>query len=724
LVSREQIERLAEYIGDLESRLSKLEREAFDVRGDVARLREQLRRLQAAEAATVPAPEVTATPGAESPAPPSEANPPPLVPTPPMSIPAPPPIAADIPMDAPSPEASRGSLEERVALVWFARIGALVLLCGVAYLYSYAVDRNWIAPLGRCVLGALVGAGLIAGAELLKRSTNLLYVQVLFGLGLAFLYLSDYASYGFYSLLPADIALHLAAAITFLGGVLAARHRSEAILVFSLLGGFAAPVLLSTGQDRPLALFGYLIVLTSLSFAISLRERFRYSLWVAVAGAPVLFFSWYFKFFDIGGAYRTLISRWAALAGITGFLIEWLRVYQSARRAFGSSLAAALLLAVLLFGHGGYVALLYDWPSITAAVFIGLALVAVIAFALEDRGDLLGIPLIAGWCGLWASEPSRTGLTLPLVLTLVWAAAYFAGAVRDLFRRGAPASGSRLLVTSLAGIAAIALSIKDTDSDDGWLRAALVGLVAVADGWLGRELRRRIAARSGNVFIGQAFALGAFAAQFAFAHHGLTLVWVLLAVAVMLLAAHEAEGDWLAFGLLLWALTLARCLGLAAGIEPSGAVDADLLICAVGLFISWAAIRKVNAAGFQFWTPWLLTAGHALVLWATLSQLGRWLPALPDTLILGIYASLLVGGGFLFRERHHRYLGLVLFAITISKLVLWDIFHREIVFRILVLIGAGILLLGASFLYARYGRRLITLVREGQMDDETGTRPN
>ena len=47
---------------------------------------------------------------------------------------------------------------EEIALVWFTRIGAAILLLGVAYFFKYAVDNNWIGPLGRVALGALAGA--------------------------------------------------------------------------------------------------------------------------------------------------------------------------------------------------------------------------------------------------------------------------------------------------------------------------------------------------------------------------------------------------------------------------------------------------------------------------------------------------------------------------------------------------------------------------------------
>src|SRR5438045_1195260 len=66
--------------------------------------------------------------------------------------------AAPPPPTPPKPTAPNlpgPSLEERIALVWFTRIGAIAMLLGVAYFFKYAVDSNWIGPLGRVALGAL-----------------------------------------------------------------------------------------------------------------------------------------------------------------------------------------------------------------------------------------------------------------------------------------------------------------------------------------------------------------------------------------------------------------------------------------------------------------------------------------------------------------------------------------------------------------------------------------
>src|SRR5262249_47880584 len=65
------------------------------------------------------------------------------------------------------------------------------------------------------------------------------------------------------------------------------------------------------------------------------------------------------------------------------------------------------------------------------------------------------------------------------------------------------------------------------------------------------------------------------------------------------------------------------------------------------------------------------------------------------------------------RDRTHRYLGLGLFAPTLLKLALWDVWQLPRAYQILVLIAVGALLLGASFLYARFGRRIVAMLRDG-----------
>ena len=63
--------------------------------------------------------------------------------------------------------------------------------------------------------------------------------------------------------------------------------------------------------------------------------------------------------------------------------------------------------------------------------------------------------------------------------------------------------------------------------------------------------------------------------------------------------------------------------------------------------------------------------------------------------------------GFRIRSVQLRYFGLVLFAITLLKVVLIDLSQVQAGYRILSFIGLGALLLGTSVLYGKFSPRLL-----------------
>ena len=64
------------------------------------------------------------------------------------------------------------------------------------------------------------------------------------------------------SFLPAS-TFGLLILVTVLAVMLSIRHDSRFIAVLGLLGGFATPALLSTGENRPIPLFTYLLLLNA-----------------------------------------------------------------------------------------------------------------------------------------------------------------------------------------------------------------------------------------------------------------------------------------------------------------------------------------------------------------------------------------------------------------------------------------------------------------------------
>src|SRR5207302_9674740 len=69
-------------------------------------------------------------------------------------------------------------------------------------------------------------------------------------LGIGILYLSLWAAFQVYSLIPGAAALVAMLVVTSGAAALALRQDTQILALFALLGGFATPLLLSTGRDR------------------------------------------------------------------------------------------------------------------------------------------------------------------------------------------------------------------------------------------------------------------------------------------------------------------------------------------------------------------------------------------------------------------------------------------------------------------------------------------
>jgi uncharacterized membrane protein len=142
------------------------------------------------------------------------------------------------------------------------KVGVVLSLFGVGFLVKEGIDRQWLVlPLElKLVLVALFGiALLLLGWRL--RARQRIYALSVQGGGIGVLYLTIYASYAVYDLLPAALAFGLLVAITAGAGVLAVLQDARSLAVLGTLGGFLAPVLTSSDSGNHVALFSYYAVL-------------------------------------------------------------------------------------------------------------------------------------------------------------------------------------------------------------------------------------------------------------------------------------------------------------------------------------------------------------------------------------------------------------------------------------------------------------------------------
>ncbi len=164
-------------------------------------------------------------------------------------------------------------VESRLGLTFVNRIGAVTLAVGIIFFFKYAADNQWIGSGGLVVLGLLAGVALIGAGEWLRRRNQQAFAQGVAGCGFAILYISVYASFGYYKLIPREAGFFGLVAASAFAIALCFRFASPAIAAVGFIGAFLAPLLVrSAGDDTPPWLyFAYLTLLSIVSVLTVMR---------------------------------------------------------------------------------------------------------------------------------------------------------------------------------------------------------------------------------------------------------------------------------------------------------------------------------------------------------------------------------------------------------------------------------------------------------------------
>jgi uncharacterized membrane protein len=189
-------------------------------------------------------------------------------------------------------------LESRIGSHWLNRIGISALLIGVSYFLKFAFESNWIGPAGRVTIGLLAGIAVVVWSERFRARGYRIFSYSLKAVGIGTLYLSLWAAFQVYSLIPSGVAFVAMLAVTSAVAVMAVAQDAEILAAFALAGGFTTPLLLSTGQNRELELFPYVAVLDLATLALVVFRPWRRLLLMSYAGTLLLYIGWYSTFYD------------------------------------------------------------------------------------------------------------------------------------------------------------------------------------------------------------------------------------------------------------------------------------------------------------------------------------------------------------------------------------------------------------------------------------------
>ncbi len=169
---------------------------------------------------------------------------------------------------------ARPALEMIIGERWMAWVGAIVVVVGVGFFVKLAYDMGWwgaLPPIVKCLVAAAFGAGLVAAGEVALRRVGRMAAVSLYGAGLGTLYLTAYATFRWFDLVPQAGAFGLMFCVALLGIGLTIRGRMLAIGVLSLLGGYGTPILLHEQTTFAAALPLYVSALLVIALVLSAR---------------------------------------------------------------------------------------------------------------------------------------------------------------------------------------------------------------------------------------------------------------------------------------------------------------------------------------------------------------------------------------------------------------------------------------------------------------------
>ena len=189
-------------------------------------------------------------------------------------------------------------LESRIGSHWLNRIGIAALLIGISYFLKFAFENNWIGPAGRVTIGLVAGIAIVLWSERFRSKGYKAFSYSLKAVGFGTLYLSLWAAFQRYSLIPSGVAFVMMLAVTATAAAMALAQDAQILAAFALTGGFSTPFLLSTGQNREVALFSYVAILDVAALVLVTFKPWRRLLIMSYAGTLLLYMGWYSEFYS------------------------------------------------------------------------------------------------------------------------------------------------------------------------------------------------------------------------------------------------------------------------------------------------------------------------------------------------------------------------------------------------------------------------------------------
>lgn len=301
------------------------------------------------------------------------------------------------------------------------KIGILILVLGISYFVKFAIDKDWINEPTRVGIGVLAGSLVMVIAHKLKKNFAA-FSSVLVAGAVSIFYFTIAIAFHEYQLFSQAVAFAIMVGITAFSVFVSVSYNRQELAVLSLIGGFAVPFMVSTGQGNYVVLFSYIAILNIGILAISYFKKWNIVTLLSFIFTTILFIGW--TAFEIGN--ENFSHKGALLFAALFYLIFSIAIVISNLRQKGSLsyLEYGMLIAnnFVFFGLG--MTIINDWGINFKGIFTLLLAIYNLAYAFilysKFKLDKNSIYVLIGLTLTFAT------LTIPIQfegnqITLFWA---------------------------------------------------------------------------------------------------------------------------------------------------------------------------------------------------------------------------------------------------------------------------------------------------------------
>lgn len=183
-------------------------------------------------------------------------------------------------------------LEKFIGENLISKFGILILVLGISFFVKYAIAKDWINEPARVGIGVLCGALVMGIAHKLKKNYAA-FSSVLVAGAISIFYFTIAIAFHEYQLFSQTVAFVIMTIITVFSVLVSVSYNRQVLAILSLIGGFAVPFMVSTGEGNYVVLFSYIAILNTGILAIAYFKKWKIVSILAFVFTALLFVSWY-----------------------------------------------------------------------------------------------------------------------------------------------------------------------------------------------------------------------------------------------------------------------------------------------------------------------------------------------------------------------------------------------------------------------------------------------